>query len=71
MLDDMSKAVKTTRTRFRKLTSAKDNRKSAKAVGLVGLSFILLVSLVIIGFDVTNLKGCPKRRRRTMSSSIA
>ena len=71
MLQEMTIPQKSTHARRRKFTSATDYRTSSKAMGLVGLGVVLLVSLIIVGFDLSNLKGCPKRRRRTVSSSNA
>jgi len=37
------------------LTSASDNRTSAKSIGYVGASILILVGSFIIGIDVLNL----------------
>ena len=71
MLQEMTVTGKSTQKQRRKLTSATDYRNSSTAMGIVGLGVVLLVSLIIVGFDFSNLKGCSKRRRRTMPSSTA
>ena len=71
MLQEMTVTRKTTHAQRRRFSSATDYRTSSKAIGLLGMIVVLCVSLIIVGFDISNLKGCPKRRRRTMSSSTA
>ena len=71
MLEELAEPSKATRSRMRKRTSATDDRKSAKAVGVLGMTVIILVSLILISFDVSHFKGCRKRRLRRTSCSTA
>ena len=71
MLEELAEPSKKSKAKLRKLTSATDDRKSVQTMGIVGTIYIAVVTLIIVAIDLSNLKGCTKRRHRRLSSLTA
>ena len=71
MLEELAEPSKKSKAKRRKLTSATDDRKSVQTMGIVGTIYIAVVTMIIVAIDLSNLKGCTKRRHRRLSSLMA